>query len=139
MIYGRPAVEVATLARQSSRRRDAKKLRKRRRPRAGTTAPDPNSLWPLDGYLAGSQAFLGLKGWALRPRDPFTWIGWSRETKIYDDDVFVTEEPLMFSGEEVLQCPDACMRRLLLRLYEAFGIAEESDLPSFLKQEIGPS
>ncbi len=82
-------------------------------------------------------ALFGVRGWTLRPHSPmaFAYKGLARPNPL-DADEIVFSEPLELTRKQVIEAPDRCAFRLVRRVYEAFGIAEEN-IPAEFNQESG--
>ena len=79
----------------------------------------------LQGVLA-DLSLLGLGGWRLRPHSPDA-IRFRLEsgTPLGEEDLLPLS-PLRFSREEILEVPDRCAYRLLVRVYAGFQYQEDA-------------
>lgn len=87
--------------------------------------------------IVADSAFVGLRGWTLGPFSP-TAIGYGFDSTEYAEaDDLVWDRPLQFSWGDLVERPDWCAYRLVIRrTYEAFGF-RESEIPAEFDREQG--
>lgn len=91
-----------------------------------------------DFQVAADLALFRVGGWALKPHSPDSIAYRFRsELSLYDEgEDYVSEKVRLFPARELIESPDLCAYRLLVRLYEAFGFASEQ-MPRELDPERG--
>jgi hypothetical protein len=104
------------------------------------------SLWEGDKLpspqleVGAHLAIFGLGGWSLRPGTPRLplWFQFLREEpKIYQEEDFILERPLIFKAKEIRDEPDRCGYRLVRRFYEEAFLFSEDDLPDYFDCKTG--
>jgi hypothetical protein len=75
----------------------------------------------------GAVSVLRPSGWVLTPADPLERDVWlkSRRYNASSGSESLVPEPVRFERGEVASNPDACAYRMLVRLYDHFGLTEE--------------
>lgn len=86
---------------------------------------------PASG-IVGDIAMFGVDGWSLRPGS-LSSVSLSLEdpVRFTQGHDLVSEPPLSFSVEDILQRPGHCAFRLIRRVYAGFGLGEEEMPPEF--------
>lgn len=98
------------------------------------SAPVDRDVW-RDSALVAHMAAFNLKGWFLRPDSPRRWTFQPPAPVPFSlGEDFVLEKPLVFPSKDLDQ-PDACGFRLILRIYEAFGLTRSQIPPEFDQKE----
>jgi hypothetical protein len=89
----------------------------------------------VETFIADLSLF-GIRGWSLRPHSPVS-IGYMLSNgKPFDADEIVWADPLTFPLQQMIEEPDRCAFRLVIRVYQAFGLYEE-DLPAEFNRDAG--
>jgi hypothetical protein len=90
---------------------------------AGTLLREP-SLWRRlpGGDVWAALAITGLRGWGLLPGNLGEWPRYRYQISRFQDQDLLLQEPLRFTLSDLRERPDECAKRLVERVYDAFGI-----------------